>query len=428
VRLTPAWSFAVATLVLAGAIALDPVATVENVIADALIAATLTVLYRAYARARARRQYAAEATEARRPFLDRLSAIDSHFREHHGSAVRLAEPAGMDDWFDDLTAAVDPFGHEEPRPRSLDPEPALPEVAELQAAFDALHAGYPGADVTVELQQLATAVASVEPTTWKTFAEQYNAREPLTPGPLLPSLAPNEAGFEYRRVQHEAYAAYAAVTLRDAARALDEQNAVVQRIATRVRSRLATDSPAELAARYTDDPFPSWVRSVAVGVAALSSLAWALAYLVSDVGPAITDNVLVGLAAASAGAGLAALAVRVAREQMRRRAAQPLRDLDEAVTAVRERTSVPRSERAAVLRLHRDQLRDSVHRLQHIACHPRLDTYGDLVVDLIDEWLRASDPGAPIDRRMDAALEQLRRLIAELFADPREAGTADVDF
>jgi hypothetical protein len=79
---------------------------------------------------------------------------------------------------------------------------------------------------------------------------------PLTPGPPLPSLPPDEAGFEYRHEQHEPYAAYAAITLRDAACALDEQNAVVQRTATRVRSRLATDSPAELAARYTDDPFP----------------------------------------------------------------------------------------------------------------------------------------------------------------------------
>ncbi len=281
------------------------------------------------------------------------------------------------------------------------------------------HAGYPGVDVTVELSQLATAVEAVPPTTWRTFAEQYNAREALVPGPLLPSLPPDEAGYQYRREQHEAYGAYAAISLADTARALDQQNAVVQDLAKRVRSKLTTETPAELAARYTDDPFPSWVRSVAVGVAVLSSLAWALAYWVSDVGHAITDNVLVGLAAASAGAGLAALAGRVAREQVRRRAAQPLQDLDDAVTGVRGHTSGPRSERAAALRLHRDELRDSIHRLQHIACHPRLDTYGDLVVDLIDEWQSASDPGASIERRMDAAVEQLRRLTAELFEERR---------
>ncbi len=126
-------------LVLAGAILLDPVATVENLIADALIAATLVVLYRAYVRERARRRYTAEVTEARRPFLDRLSATESYFRESYGSALRLAEPAGIDEWFDDLTAAVDPFGDYEPRPRSLELELALPNVAELQAAFDVLH-------------------------------------------------------------------------------------------------------------------------------------------------------------------------------------------------------------------------------------------------------------------------------------------------
>jgi hypothetical protein len=63
----------------------------------------------------------------------------------------------------------------------------------------------------------------------------------------------------------------------------------------------------------------------------------------------------------------------------------------------------------------RDGLRRAVHHLQHIAPNPRLDTYGDLAVDLIDSWLRSPSPSAVARLRMRAALTQLRGLVDAQF-------------
>jgi hypothetical protein len=422
-----------AATILAGAIVFDASSTLANVVADVFLAATLTVLARTLLLSRDRRRYAREAARALAPLRRQTAPIEAYLSSLVRDAERLSQYRDPDDWYEVYENMWDPFApwrseDEETsgRPTHPGPERDAPPARrdDLVAAFEAVRSGYGGPDLSAELAEAAAAVDAAQ-TVWADLAGRFNAIEALRPPQLFPGLPVSGDAMRDRRAQTAAY--------RDAFHAAEESFARATRHLRRHRDavidlerRLATEyEPERLARRDTPDPFPRWVWRSALAAAAAAAAVWAwLARSGSgQIARDITDNVLVGAAAAATGVALAAIAQRLADERVAREGAPPRRRVVEAIETLRQvadaRTS---AEQVARIRAAKTQLRTMVHELQHIAPNPRLDIYGDLAVEAVDAWTDA--PGPISTGRLRAALDQLEQLVTTLFAAHDDIGPA----
>jgi hypothetical protein len=430
-------AFSAAAAMLAGALWFDVRSTIANVIADVVIAAAVTVAWLAYKLSRDRRRYATEVRAAVEPLREQLSYLEAYVADHAARSADLSVPADRyDDWYDDNPNPYKFLDRDWPpvRPERLDVNSDLPPSSEgeLLATFDALRSGYAGPDLTQELAELASAAAGA-PQAWELFVERFNKMEALRPEPLAPGLPVDGALLRESQPQEEAYRK-AAEPAREIATVLGEQRDAIEAVLDPLRTALTEGyNPTKLAQRDTPDPFPRWVIHTAIAAATGAVAAWALGYALADFGPDVTDGVLVGLAAVATGVGLTGIATHLAGQRLIREAEAPRAQLAAAATTLLDSArpdGEPKTSLTA-LRSARNELRAAVHQLQHIQPNPRLDTYGDLTIDLIDCLIEDPSPGPATYRRLSAALAQLSQLVSALFpafvhgTDSREPGPAE---
>jgi hypothetical protein len=435
IHATAAAAFSVAAALLAVAVWYQPAGTAANVIADVVLAATLTISVRAYLLHRDRKRYATEARQARRPLEERLHRITEYLWAQHGQAAKLAIPGPRIDWYDysplDTGDPLNPFALPPIRPEQLDASDLTPPAteADLLTAFDTFRSGYPGPDLSRDLRELAKAVATA-PEAWAMFAKQYNVAEALAPEPLMPGWPVDADAYRELHVPKEAAYHEAARPLKELAEGLQKQRAAIDDQVAALRVKLDDGyHPRDLARRDTPDPFPRWVLQGAIAVGAAAALAWGLSLLFDNLGRDVTDNVLVGLAAFATGVGLTAIAGHLAEQRVLREAREPRAAVLRAITTleVADHPAVDPGARAAV-RGARGELRRGLHELQYISPDPRLDSFGDLAVDRIDAWLAAAEPDEDERVRMRAALAQVRELVTALFPEPPAAPASSADF
>jgi hypothetical protein len=434
----------VAAAILCFAVSIDAGGTAANVVADVFLASTLTLCVRAYVLSRNRKRYASEVRHAQQPLREQLVALRSYLSDMDLRAAKLAIPAGPYDWADFLPGGdrFDPYGSLRPdrpdfevRPRTVGEEATLPtSEAHLLATFDALQSGYPGPDLKSDLVSI-TRTAEAVPSAWREFAERYNAMEALAPAPLMPGMPVDPYVMREVREAEEAKYRLAAEPVQAAAKRLHQIHAAVDEELDRLWQSLDGGyDPDILARRNTQAPFPLWVVRCGIAAAAASFAIWCTLFLTDHLASSlidvrmreeakalaldIADNVVVGVAATVAGLGLALITSEISSRRLAQEAREPYAELF-AAAAVLEAAKHPSEIEVAAatsdLRNVRDRLRRAIHRLQHIAPNPRLDTYGDRVIDLIDEWINSPSPSAVLRLRMRAALTQLRALVDAQF-------------
>ena len=318
-----------------------------------------------------------------------ISSLDSYVSGKRNFAATWSEPVDPDSYLYELTEDWNPYSALDPdwppmRPDRADAGGDSPvNQAELLVTFDTLRSAYAGPDLSKELAEVSAAVAVVHDR-WTEFASRYNAMEALRPDYLMPGW-PVDAQVmrDFREPEKEAYNT-ASIPVQGAARRLEEQSALVRGALTNLRLRLNRDyDPRSLAKRSTADPFPTSLIRGGATAGALLVVAWIGVYILStSVGTDIADNVLVGIAGAAAGLGLAAVATRWTDRRAAEKATLPRTILQEATWIILE-SGHPGTDlvAAGAIRAERNRIRDSVHQLQYVTPNPRLDTYSDLVTD-----------------------------------------------
>lgn len=354
-------SFLGASLLLYAAVREDATGTAENLAADVLTIAVVTVAVRELVVSVERRRFLASYSPLYAEVLSALARQEEHYEELVRWASQRSTDSTSGGWPDlDFVLEGSKFG-------------VAPDMSSLDRGLRSMAADYGAIDlspIVARFQQHSADASRAFGLAWDGVRALRRWQDPF-------EVRGDDV--EIRSQQQERVAT------------TDQAMAGVARSAQSslqdleyLRAGLTEPyEPRVTGARFHPEPFARWLLALTICLGAICLGALVMCYLSPRSFPdhfarATVDNVLAASVAASIGAGLAAGSRFTASRRVLIRAARPGARLLASLTWINGALGMkPEDERAQVLKTVAHEVRDCVNQLQHVVPDARLDRYAD---------------------------------------------------